>query len=70
MNREQPAALRRLDNVDTSYRRQRQIAPNQMHVIAWQQDDVAGAKHQAISIPLADPDPELTLDNVVVENQV
>jgi hypothetical protein len=61
--------VNRLDNIGPRHRGQREIAPNQMHVIAWQQDYVAGAKHETISI-LADPDADLTLDNVVIENQL
>src|SRR5215216_6601051 len=70
MDGEQPAALGRLDNIATSYRRQGQVAPHQVQVIARQQNDVAGSKHEALSILAVDSDTEFTLDDVVIKNQV
>src|ERR1700751_3476608 len=70
MDREQPAVLGRLDNITTSYRREGQIATHQVQVVAGQQNDVAGSKHEALSIPAVDPDTEFTLDDVVIKNQV
>jgi hypothetical protein len=41
-----------------------------MQVVARQQNDVAGSKHEFLSILAVDPDTELTLDDVVIKNQV
>src|ERR1700720_305726 len=70
MDREQPAALGRADNMATSYWRQGQVAAYQVQVVARQQNDVAGSKHEALSILAVDPDTEFTLDDVVIKNQM
>jgi hypothetical protein len=41
-----------------------------MQVVARQQNNVAGSKHEFLSILAVDPDTELTLDDVVIKNQV
>ena len=41
-----------------------------MQVVARQQNDVAGSKHEVLSILAVDPDTEFTLDDVVIKNQV
>src|SRR5712672_1239521 len=41
-----------------------------MQVVARQQNDVAGSKHEFLSVLAVDPDTELTLDDVVIKNQV
>ena len=70
MDREQSAVPGRLDNIATSYRRQGQVAAYQVQVVARQQNDVAGSKHEVLSILAVDPDTEFTLHDVVIENQV
>src|SRR5436190_9050304 len=70
MDRGQPAVLGRLDNIATGYRRQGQVATHQVQVVARQQYDVTGSKHEALSILAVDPDTEFTLDDVVIKNQV
>src|SRR5437016_6267235 len=70
MDREQPTVLGRLDNITTSNRRQGQVATQQVQVVARQQNDVTGSKHEVLSILTIDPDKEFTLDDVVIKNQV
>jgi hypothetical protein len=41
-----------------------------MEVIARQQNDLAGPDHNALSILAIDPDTDLTLDDVMINNQV
>ena len=41
-----------------------------MQIVARQQNDIAGFKHEVLSILAVDPDAELTLDDVVIKNQV
>ena len=41
-----------------------------MQVIARQQNDLAGANHEVLSIPTLDPDVKFALDDVVINNQV
>ena len=70
MDGEQAAVLGRMDNVTRGHRRQGQVAAHQMQVIARQQNDLACADHEALSILAIDPDTEFTLDDVVINNQV
>jgi ethanolamine ammonia-lyase large subunit len=70
MDREQPAVLGRLDNITSCDRRQCQVAAYEVEVVARQQDDVAGAKHETLSVLTVGPDPEFTLDDVVIKDQV
>ena len=46
------------------------VATHKVQVVARQQNDVAGSKHELLSILAVDPDTEFTLDNVVIKNQV
>jgi hypothetical protein len=43
---------------------------HQVQVVARQQNDVTGSKHEALSILAVDPDTEFTLDDVVIKNQM
>src|SRR3954471_24169438 len=70
MNREQPAVLGRFDDITAGYRRQTQVATHQVQVVTRQENDVAGSKHEALSIPALEPDTEFTLDDVVIKNKV
>ena len=70
MDREQPAVPGRLDDIATRYRRQRQVAAYKVQVVARQQNDVPGSKHEVLSILAVDPDTEFTLHHVVIENQM
>ena len=70
MNREQFAILGRLDNVAARHRRQAQIAAHQMQVVARQQNNLAGPNDEVIAVLTLDPDSKLTLDNVMIKNQV
>src|SRR5204863_307163 len=70
MNREQFAILGRLDNVAARHRRQAQIAAHQMRVIARQQNDFAGPNDEVLAALTLDSDMKVTLDDVVIKNQV
>ena len=70
MNREQFAILGRLDNVAARHRRQAQIAAHQMQVVARQQNNLAGPNDEVIAVLTLDPDSKVTLDNVMIKNQV
>src|SRR4029077_17977491 len=41
-----------------------------MQVIAWQENNITHPKYEALSIFAVDPNTELPLDDVVIENQM
>ena len=69
-DREQPAILGRLNDLGAHHRRQAQIAAHQMQIIARHQNDLAGPDREICSILAIDADLKLTLDDVVIGNQV
>ena|SRR6516164_5275968 len=70
MDCEQSAGLGRLNYIAAKNRRQGQVASHQVQIIAWQQNDVASSKRKLPFVLAVGPDAELTLNDVVIKNQL
>ena len=66
----QATAVGRTNYVAANYRRQAQIAPHQMQVIARQQNNLAGPDYEVLSVLTVDSDAKVALDDVVIQDQV
>ena len=70
MDGEQPAILGRFNNVAALHRRQAQVAAHQMGVVPRHKNDFAGPNDEAFSVLIFNSDMKITLDDVVINNQV
>src|SRR5262249_27072965 len=70
MNREQTAVFRRTDDGAARHWRQTKIAAHQMQVVARQQNHLAGPNHEVACRLAIQPNAELAVDDIVINNQV
>jgi len=59
-----------MDDVAARHRWQAQVAAHEVQVVARQHDDLAGPDHDVVAFLAFDPDVKLSLDDVVINDQV